>query len=164
MDKIQEMVIEKGRRNRLSRLVNARNDKTTIAAWKFDLNRILSVFNVRSITCLRSPLIVGFQAELAINTNVVVSDVHQGVENTQAIISELQHDVASTRTIVSDIHRTMVEGRERADDKNLSVGATGTQTRSVTQTTDGPSVSYLCLAHLVNPRPHRRGLALDAMK
>ena len=46
---IQEKVIEKCGRNLLSRLANAKNDKETIAAWKLDLNRILHVFNVRSV-------------------------------------------------------------------------------------------------------------------
>ena len=44
------MVVEKGRRNRLTRLVHAKNDKDMIATWKLDLNRILLVFNVRSVT------------------------------------------------------------------------------------------------------------------
>ncbi|KAF9646922.1 hypothetical protein BDM02DRAFT_3262004, partial [Thelephora ganbajun] len=51
-----------GKRNRISRFFHA-NDKDTIAAWRMDLNRILHVFNT----------------ELAIDTRVIVSDVHQGV-------------------------------------------------------------------------------------
>ena len=43
---IQENIKEKGGRNVLSRLAHAKNDKETIATWKFDLNRILHVFNV----------------------------------------------------------------------------------------------------------------------
>jgi len=46
---IQEKIVEKSGRNLLSRLVDAKNDKETIATWKLDLNRILHVFNVRSI-------------------------------------------------------------------------------------------------------------------
>jgi len=48
--RIQEKIIEKGGRNLLSRLANATNDKETITTWKLDLNRILHVFNVRSVT------------------------------------------------------------------------------------------------------------------
>ena len=47
------------------------------------------------------------QTELAINTNVVVSDVHRGVVN--------------THTIVSEIHRTIVQKQEGTDGKNQSV-------------------------------------------
>ena len=46
---IQEKIIEKCGRNLLSRLANAKNDKETIATWKSDLNRILHIFNVRSV-------------------------------------------------------------------------------------------------------------------
>ena len=42
--------MEKGERNLLSRLVHAKYDKETIAAWKLDLAGILRVFNVRSVT------------------------------------------------------------------------------------------------------------------
>ena len=50
MEKIQEKIIKKGKRSRVSRLVHAKSDKDTIAAWKLDLNRILLIFNVRSVT------------------------------------------------------------------------------------------------------------------
>ena len=46
---IQEKIIEKGGRSLLSRLAHAKSDKETITAWKLDLNRILHVFNVRSV-------------------------------------------------------------------------------------------------------------------
>jgi hypothetical protein len=44
---IRKGVIKKGKRNLLSRLANAKNDKETLASWRSDLNRILHVFNVR---------------------------------------------------------------------------------------------------------------------
>ena len=44
---IQKRVIKQSRRNAVSKLFHARNDKETITAWKMDLNRILHVFNVR---------------------------------------------------------------------------------------------------------------------
>ena len=47
---IQRRVIKQSRRNVVSRLFHAKNDKETIAAWKSDLNRILHVFNVCSVT------------------------------------------------------------------------------------------------------------------
>ena len=46
---IQEKIIKKGKRNRVYRLLHAKNDKKAIAAWKSDLKEILLVFNVRSV-------------------------------------------------------------------------------------------------------------------
>jgi len=45
---IQRSVIERGKRNVVSRHFHAKNDKETIAGWRQDLDRILRVFNVRS--------------------------------------------------------------------------------------------------------------------
>ena len=154
MDKIQEKITEKGRRNWLSRVIHAKSDKDAVAAWKLDLNRILHIFNVRFITNLWSSLTVHFQTQLAINTNVVISDVRRDVQNTQTIVSCVHHnatnihtvvsnihnDVANTQTvvsdvhqgvvntqaIVSDIHRAVVKGRDEADNKHLSVSVTCT--------------------------------------
>ena len=44
--------MEKTEQNAFSRLVYAKNDKEMIAAWKLDLNRILHVFNVCSVTSM----------------------------------------------------------------------------------------------------------------
>jgi len=46
---IREKITEKCGRGLLSRLANAKNDKETLATWKLDLNRILHIFNVRSV-------------------------------------------------------------------------------------------------------------------
>ena len=46
---IQEKVIERSGRDAVSRLLYARDDGEAIAAWKLDLDRILHVFNVRSV-------------------------------------------------------------------------------------------------------------------
>jgi hypothetical protein len=46
---IQRKIIRKGKRNAVTRLLHAKNDKETIAAWKLDLNKILLIFNVRSV-------------------------------------------------------------------------------------------------------------------
>ena len=45
---IQEKVLKRGGRGRVSRFFHSKDDKDAIAAWKSDLNRILHVFNVRS--------------------------------------------------------------------------------------------------------------------
>ena len=39
----------RGERNAVSRLFHSQNDKDAIAGWKQDLNKILHIFNVRSV-------------------------------------------------------------------------------------------------------------------
>jgi hypothetical protein len=46
---IQRKISKKDKRNAVSRLLHAKNDKEMIAAWKSDLNKILLVFNVCSV-------------------------------------------------------------------------------------------------------------------
>ena len=48
---IQEDVLKRSGRGRVSRFLRSRDDKDMIAAWKSDLNRLLRVFNVCSV-CL----------------------------------------------------------------------------------------------------------------
>ena len=43
-------IVEQGNRNAVSQAFHAKNDKDTIAAWRQDLNRILHIFNVRSVS------------------------------------------------------------------------------------------------------------------
>ena len=109
------MVIKQSKRNVLSRLFNAKDDKETIAAWRLDLNRILHVFNVRSIPSSPPLLTIRFQTELAINTHVAVSEVRQEVTDTHNIVSDVQQNVTGTHNIVSDIHRTIVKQRQGTD-------------------------------------------------
>ena len=104
---IQEKIIGKCGRNLLSRLANAKSDKETIATWKSDLNRILHVFNVRSAIAAQLLLTARSQTELAINTHVIVSDVH--------------HGVVDTCVMVSEIHRSVVKGQEGTDNHHLLV-------------------------------------------
>ena len=74
-----------------------------IAAWRSDLDRILHVFEVRSIVhSLPRPLTVHLQTELALHTHIAVSDV---------------------RGLVSDIHRAVVRGQEETDISNQTVGS-----------------------------------------
>ena len=47
---IQKNIAKRGQRSGVSRMFHAKNDKETIATWRMDLNRILQVFNVRSVT------------------------------------------------------------------------------------------------------------------
>ena len=47
---IQGRVIKQSRRNPVSRLFHAKNDKESIASWTSDLNRVLHIFSVCSVT------------------------------------------------------------------------------------------------------------------
>ena len=113
MAAIQRNTITQSKRNAVSRLIHAKDDKERIAGWRSDLNRILHVFNVRSVVSVWVSLTLRFQTELAINTHVTVSETHVVVSNTHTAVSD-------THTMVSDIHRTIVHGQERNDGK-LSV-------------------------------------------
>ena len=112
MAEIQRNIIKQGKRNPVSRYFHTKSDKEAVAGWRLGLNRILRVFNVRLITSVRLPLTFHRQAELAINTNVVVSDI--------------RHDVVNTHTIVSEIHRTVVGSHRTWHGKNQSVGVART--------------------------------------
>ena len=57
---IQRNIIKRGKRSAISRLFHAKEDKETIAAWRLDLNRILHVFNVRTIAAVRALLTARF--------------------------------------------------------------------------------------------------------
>jgi len=109
---IQEKIIEKGGRSLLSRFAHAKNDKETIATWKLDLNRILHVFNVGFVIPVQPLLTVHPQAELSMNTHVVVSEVH--------------HGVVTTQSMVSDIHRNILKDQEGTDDQRRSVSDVST--------------------------------------
>ena len=75
--KIQKKIVKQGKRNAVSRLFRAKDDKEAIATWNQDLIRILHVFNVRSFDPAWKSLRSFFQTELAINTHVMVADIHR---------------------------------------------------------------------------------------
>ena len=115
---IQQRIVKQGERGAISRHFHAKNDKDKIAAWRLDLNRILQIFNVRPIVSVRSLLTMHFQTELAINTNVTVSD-------TRNIVFDTRNTVSDTRHMVSDIHRTIVNGQGGSGGANRSVSDIG---------------------------------------
>jgi hypothetical protein len=85
---IQRKIIKKGKRNAISRLVHAKNDKEMISTWKSDLSKILLVFTVRSVVQVaRLLLTVDFQTELALNTHTLVSGVDHNVTKILNIVS-----------------------------------------------------------------------------
>ena len=47
---IQSRVVKQSRRNVVFRILRSKYDKEVVAAWKQDLNRILHIFNVRSLS------------------------------------------------------------------------------------------------------------------
>ena len=122
MDEIQRHTIKWGKRNVISRHYHTKDDKKAIATWRLDLDRILHVFNVCSVTPARPLLTFRFQTELGVDVHATVSDTHQDAANEHAIES----DVANTHTIASGIHRNKLENREGADGKNQAVGTTRT--------------------------------------
>jgi len=75
VERIQKKITKKREQNAFSRLLNAKNDKDTIAAWKVDFNRFLLVFNVRPVIAARILLTVRSQTELALTTHAMVSEI-----------------------------------------------------------------------------------------
>lgn len=128
-----------------------------------DLNRILLVFNVRSVGPPRAALTFYSQTELGLNMYVTVSDVRDGVTKTHTVVSEVQHDVVDTRIVVADTHAIvsdirckMLGSQEGTEDQNQWVSDTRVtsttkymltvaqnQTRSANFTSMDP-VSYVC--------------------
>jgi len=99
---IQGKTIKQGKRNVLSRLVHPKSDRETITTWRSDLNRILLVFNVRSVVFVWSLLTINSKTELVINTHVTTVNTH---------------------AIVSDIHRNVIKIQEGTD-SHQAVGDT----------------------------------------
>jgi hypothetical protein len=109
---IQGKVIKKRKRNVISRLVHAKNDREVIATWKSDLSKILLIFNVSSVAVVRPRLTVPSQTELALNTHTIVSG--------------MGHDVTKILDIVSNTSGIGVKVCEGTDGGDLSVSITCT--------------------------------------
>ena len=122
MGEIQRHIIERGKRNVISRHYHAKDDKEAIATWRLELNRILPVFNVCPITPARRSLTFRLQIELGANTHATISGTHQDIANEHTIGS----DVANTQTTVSGTHLRKSKGHEGADGQNQAVGITHT--------------------------------------
>ena len=102
---IQEKIIEKCGQNLVSRLAHVKNDKQTITTWMFDLNRILHIFNICPVIAVCSLLTTHSQTELAINTNLIVSDVHHSVVNADTMVSDMHHNILKSQEKTDDQHR-----------------------------------------------------------
>ena len=99
---IQRMVVKQGERNAIHRFFDLRSDKRRLATWRLALDRVLRVFNVRSIGSTYSQLSVCLQTELAIHTHSVVSDLRHDIVNTQNMVSDLQCEICKINATVSD--------------------------------------------------------------
>ena len=53
MENIQRKLVKWGKRGVVSRWFHAEGDRKAITAWRFDLEKSLQVFNVRSVTWVR---------------------------------------------------------------------------------------------------------------
>ena len=137
MAEIQRNIIKRGKRNAISQCFHKKNDSKAIAGWRLDLDRILHVFNVRSVTFGWPSLTFSFQTELEINTRATDSDIRHDIANTHPIVPDVHHDisdandtvpdvrhvVSGTNAIVSDIHRGKLRSSEGTDSQNLAVSA-----------------------------------------
>ena len=123
MAQIQRSVAEPDKRNIFSRILNPNKDKEAIAAWRSELDRIVHVFEVCStVRSLPTILTVHLQIELALHTNVAVSNVREDVGHGVVAIRE---DIANTHELVSDMHRTLLKSQEGVDGVNQTVGKHG---------------------------------------
>ena len=101
MADIQRRVDEKNDRNVFSRVLHAQSDKDTIAAWKEDLNRLLHIFNVRSVGSVSPLLTTPFQTELAIDTNVAATETDRKVTEMDRKVTDM-HQLAIKQSAVNE--------------------------------------------------------------
>jgi hypothetical protein len=138
VSEIQRKIIKQNERNAVSRLFHAKSDKDAIAAWRRNLNRILHVFNVRFTTLSPQLLIICFQTELAINTNVAVADVCHDVMNTNNIVSDVRHNVANTHNMVSGIRNVVSDTHSVVSDSHIVISDIH---RTITSERNTPKIS-----------------------
>ena len=171
MAEIQRKVIKQSGRNTTSRILQAANDKDKIAAWKLDLDRILQIFNVRSIVPSWSLLTVPLQTELIMNTHIAVSDMRHDVLGIRSDVSGIHNDVSGIRSDVSKI-REEIGGQFRSVSPNCMHSIHRRQEDAYnclgpnqvsSSTTRKFCALHLNLAYLESFRPRGRGPVLDAM-
>ena len=155
MAEIQRDVVKRDQRNAISRLFHAKDDQDAIAAWKSDLDRILHVFDVRSIGFARLLLIVSFQTELAVNIHVTVSDMRRDV-------SRINHNVLRIREEIGGHVHSVSMNRIRSTDNQKILTVAQIQIRSAASTTKEPSTLHLHLVHIKGYLPRCRGPVLGA--
>ena len=126
MAQIQRSAVEPDKRSFLSHIFNVKSDKDRVAAWRSDLDRILHIFEVRStVYFLPTLLTVRPQTELALHTNVAVSDIHEDVVGIRGDVVDIREDVANARELISDVHRAVVKDQEAGGISNQMVSNHG---------------------------------------
>ena len=121
MDEIQRNIIKRGKRNPIFRRYHAKNEKEAIATWRLDLDRILHLFNVCSVTCVLPLLTCRFQAELVISTYPTRSDIRHDVTNAHATVSSAYHDIPNTESIVPNIRSDVLNTQPIVSDVQSDV-------------------------------------------
>ena len=79
MANVQKRVDERSKQSALYRAFHVLSDKRAIASWDRDFNRILHIFNVRSVWCVWHLLTAFFQTELHINVIAGMDRVDRGL-------------------------------------------------------------------------------------
>ena len=85
-------ITRRGKQNAISRRLNTENNNGAISTWRSDLNKILHVFNVRSITLVRLSLAFRLQTEPRTNTQ----DPYRDTSNPETIVHDVRPNVSST--------------------------------------------------------------------
>ena len=131
MDEIQRHIIKRGKRNVISRRYHAKDDEEAIATWRLDLDGILHVFNVCTITSVRRLLTVRFQTELWTNIHPATSGAHQDTANKLITVSDVHRDASNAEVITPEVSNTTaivsdnkLKSREGADGRSQAVSTT----------------------------------------
>ena len=80
MERIKDTITEESERKAVSRFFHASIDKEKIAGWKQELRDRLQRFNVCPAVFTWSSLIVLFQVELGVDTNINVFGIRKILE------------------------------------------------------------------------------------
>ena len=135
---IQKHIVERGKRNAISRRHHAKDDRGAIAMWGLEFNRTLHIFHACFVISTLRSLTSTFQTQLGTNIRTTDSGTHQGVASKHTVVSDVhhrktkfevivpgvRHDVPNTRPTVSGIHRDNLKGCENAGARNRAVGVT----------------------------------------
>ena len=137
---IQNNVIERGKRNVVSRVFHSKTDKDAIAAWRQDLNRILQIFTVRPINRIWQSLIHHSQAELLMNTHLTVADTHLTVQDTHSTVKDTHSTVKDTHSTVKDTHLTVKDTHLTVADTHSMVADIHRNVLAVHASSDGQNL------------------------
>ena len=96
MDNAQRRIIKKNERSVFSRALHAKDDKDAIAAWKQEFNKILHIFNVRSVSSARHSLTESSQTELQIDVMVDVKGIRRDLSAIKEGALNQYHLVSTT--------------------------------------------------------------------